>query len=68
MFLEMLEEYRDLSLEEWNFRQISKEKLISLLKQQKLYWRQRGTIKWVKFGDASTKFFMQMQLSSTEGI
>jgi hypothetical protein len=31
--------------------------LISLLHQQRLYWRQRGTIKWVKLGDENTKFF-----------
>jgi len=33
------------------------EKLISLLQQQKAYWKQRGAIKWVTLGDASTKFF-----------
>lgn len=32
-------------------------KLISLLKQQRAYWKQRGQIKWVTLGDASTKFF-----------
>jgi hypothetical protein len=31
--------------------------LVDLLHQQKIYWKQRGTVKWVKFGDASTKFF-----------
>ena len=25
--------------------------------QQRTYWKQRGTIKWVKFGDEGTKFF-----------
>jgi hypothetical protein len=42
---------------EWNFRKILDEKLISLLHQQKAYWKQRGAIKWVTLGDASTKFF-----------
>jgi len=46
-----------LSLAEWNFKGILKERLISLLEQQKIYWRQRGAIKWVKFGDAPTSFF-----------
>jgi hypothetical protein len=23
-----------------------------LLKQQNIYWKQSGTIKWIKFGDA----------------
>lgn len=32
-FMEVLEEYRDLSLEEWNFRIILREKLLSLLAQ-----------------------------------
>ena len=31
--------------------------LVSLLKQQKSYWKQRGQIKWVTLGDASTHFF-----------
>jgi hypothetical protein len=31
--------------------------LAGLLRQQQVYWRQRGNIKWVKFGDESTKFF-----------
>lgn len=32
-------------------------KLSSLLRQQHIYWKQRGSIKWVTLGDASTKFF-----------
>jgi len=55
--LDIIEEYRYLSLEEWNFRSILKEKMFSLLKQQRTYWRQRGNIKWVTLGDAGTKFF-----------
>ena len=42
---------------EWNFQHILEEKLISLLHQQKIYWKQRGTIRWVTTGDAGTKFF-----------
>lgn len=56
-FVNFLEEFRDLSLVEWNFRNLLEDKLISLLKQQKAYWKQRGAIKWVTLGDASTKFF-----------
>src|SRR6185503_11895297 len=55
--MEILEEYRDLTLEEWNFKELLGEKLTALLHQQKIYWKQRGTVKWVKFGDASTRFF-----------
>lgn len=56
-FLEIIESLRDLSLLEWNFRELITEKLISLLKQQKKYWMQRGKIRWVKEGDARTRFF-----------
>jgi len=42
---------------EWNFRILLEEKLVSLLHQQKAYWKQRGAVKWVTLGDASTKFF-----------
>lgn len=56
-FLDMLEEFRDLSIIEWNFRELLRKKLNSLLRQQQIYWKQRGTVKWVKFGDEGTKFF-----------
>ena len=55
--MNMLEEFRDLSLPEWNFRALLEEQLIQLFKQQRIYWKQRGTIKWVTKGDAGTKFF-----------
>jgi hypothetical protein len=57
LLLDNLEEHRDLSLEEWNFRLTVSQQLQSLLNQQKIYWKQRGTIKWVKFGDECTRFF-----------
>jgi hypothetical protein len=41
-----LEEFRDLSLEEWNVRYILKENLERVLEQQRIYWIQRGRIKW----------------------
>lgn len=56
-FFETLEEFRDLSLEEWNFRTFLREKLLDLLEQQRIYRKQRGTIKWATLGDARTKFF-----------
>lgn len=55
--LNSFEEFRDLSLIEWNFHAISEKKLVFLLQQQKAYWQQRGMIKWATLGDASTKFF-----------
>lgn len=36
-FLGMLEECRDPSVPEWNFRDLLVDKLVSLLKQQKIY-------------------------------
>jgi hypothetical protein len=45
LFLDILEEFKDLSLEEWNFRKIVQDNLETLLEQQRLYWRQRGRIK-----------------------
>lgn len=56
-FLEILAEYRVLSVPEWNFHRILEEELIQLLERQRLYWKQRGNVKWVQLGDASTKFF-----------
>lgn len=64
--LDALEKFRDLSLEEWNFRTILKGKLLLLLEQQRVYWKQRGAIKWATLGDAGTNSFMQMLLSDTE--
>lgn len=52
-----MEEYRDLSVEEWNLRTLVREKLLALLEQQRIYWMQRGSIKWATLGDAGTKFF-----------
>ena len=53
--LDSLEQERDLTLEEWNFKEILNEHLISLLNQQRIYWKQRGMTKWVKLGDETTK-------------
>ncbi|KAG2650715.1 hypothetical protein PVAP13_1NG196719, partial [Panicum virgatum] len=44
----MIEEFRDLTLLEWNFKSLLEDKLLSLLKQHRIYWKQRCTIKWVK--------------------
>ena len=55
LFLDTMEESRDLSVQEWNF--IVREHLDKLLKHQLEYWKQRGKIKWVKLGDENTMFF-----------
>ena len=49
--------HRDLTIVEWNFKHILEDKLLSLLRQQRIYWKQRGTIKWVKLADEDSKFF-----------
>jgi hypothetical protein len=55
--LDTIKEYRDLSLEEWNFRAMVQDNLNGLLEQERIYWKQRGRIKWVTLGDENTKFF-----------
>jgi hypothetical protein len=55
--LDVIGDYRDLSLQEWNFKDLLQERLICLLHQQKIYWKQRGSIKWAKWGDVGTSFF-----------
>lgn len=57
LFLDNLEEFRDLSIHEWNFRIMVKQNLENLLLQQKEYWKQRSKINWVKLGDENTAFF-----------
>jgi hypothetical protein len=56
-FLDTLEEFRDLVLEEWNFKKIVHDHLTNLLEQQRVYWKQRGRIKWATLGEENTKFF-----------
>jgi hypothetical protein len=55
--LEIIEESRDLTVLEWNFKNLLITKLNQLLDQQRTYWKQRGKIKWIKEGDAGTKLF-----------
>jgi hypothetical protein len=50
-----MEEFRDLSVEEWNFRDIIQKYLEQLLEQQRIYWQLRGRIKWTTLGDENTK-------------
>lgn len=55
-FMLFIEEFRDLTVVEWNFK-LLEQKLTSLLRQQHMYWKQRGLVKWIMLGDASIKFF-----------
>lgn len=54
---DLSEEFRDLSLGESNARDMLKEHLLKMLSYQRIYWRQRVTIRLVKFGDENSKFF-----------
>lgn len=56
-FVDRLEELRDLTLAEWNFRCIIKAKILEYLKYKQIYWQKRCTIRWAKFGGENTKFF-----------
>jgi hypothetical protein len=60
--LDIFEELRPLSTEEWNLRDLLKSHVLTLLQNQKVYWKQRGKIKWVKHGNENTRFFTQRQL------
>lgn len=56
-FLDNIEEHRDLSLEEWNFRELMQIKVADLLHIQNIYWKQRASIKWITSGDICSRFF-----------
>lgn len=45
---------------EMAFRRLVKDHLASLLESKRLYWKQRNTVRWVKFGDENTSFFHTM--------
>ena len=51
-FLDIHEDFRELSNLEQNLRDISKQHMLDLLERQNTYWRQRGKINLVKLGDA----------------
>jgi hypothetical protein len=56
-FIDIIEEHRDLSIEEWNFRELMQTKIVDLLQIQKIYWKQWASIKWVIGGDICSRFF-----------
>lgn len=52
-----MEEYRELTIEEFNGRKILIEHLRKVNEQQRIYWKQRATIRNIKTGEANTKYF-----------
>ena len=55
--IDELENKRRLTTLETNFGLILKSHLLRLLSYQQQYWKERCTIRWVKFGDENTQFF-----------
>jgi hypothetical protein len=60
LLLDNMEAKRPLFRAEFNFRRIVKLHLESLLPAECNYWRKRCTIRWIKQGEDSTKFFHAM--------
>jgi hypothetical protein len=55
--LDFIEENIDLTIHEWNFKDILVQHLQDLLSKQRTYWKQRGQIKWATLADTGTNFF-----------
>jgi hypothetical protein len=55
--LDGLEDQRNLSRMELNFRNLVKQHLSSLLESKRVYWKQRNTLRLVKLADENTEFF-----------
>jgi exonuclease III len=60
LYLDQLEEERNLYIPEENFRRIVKIHYEKLLKIQYQYWKKRCTIRWMKLGEENCKFFHAM--------
>jgi hypothetical protein len=55
--LDGIEEQRNLSVVEKNFRRIVEVHTRKVLEAKRIYWKSRAKIKWAKLGDENTKFF-----------
>ena len=60
LLLDDYEDARDLSLAEWNFRRIIKDRYLHLTNCKRDIWKNRCTIRWAKLGDENTAFFHSM--------
>jgi hypothetical protein len=58
--LDGLKDQRNLSSLETAFRKLVKTHLAGLLESKRKYWKQRNTVRWVKFGDENIQFFHTM--------
>jgi hypothetical protein len=66
--LDRIEEQRNLSIMENNFRKILKAHTAKLLETKRIYWKNRAKMRWTKLGDKNTKKFIQLPLRATEEI
>ncbi|XP_073360397.1 uncharacterized protein [Aegilops tauschii subsp. strangulata] len=57
LFYDVIEEYRDLSVEQSNGRRILIDHLSLINEHQRIYWKRRATIRNIKMGEANTKYF-----------
>jgi hypothetical protein len=55
-----VEDAQPLSLVEKNFREMVKAHLAKLLEARRIYWKQRATVRFVKFGEENTKVFQAL--------
>lgn len=60
LFLDTLEDRRELFNTERNLRSIVKDQMEKLLNYKRLYWKSRYTVNRIKLGDECTKFFQAM--------
>lgn len=60
LLLDGLEEQRPLSRLESTLRTLVKKHIENLLEQKRIFWRQRSTFRWVKFGDENISFFQAL--------
>src|SRR4051812_39535223 len=54
---DFFEEFRTLSDIESNGREILKKHLATILEHQKIYWKQRATIRWIKLENENSNFY-----------
>jgi hypothetical protein len=59
-FMDGIEDAQPLSLVEKNFREMVKAHLAKLLEARRIYWKQRATVRFVKFGEENTKVFQAL--------
>lgn len=62
--LDGLEDQRSLTVTEKAFKVLVKQHLSNLLEAKRIYWKQRNTARWVKFGDENIGLFQAMATHS----